>query len=587
MRTACLIAVLGCVLVGCEGERAGQIAQDLERIAGRPAFVRAAVPPAAGKVTTQLSQDKRAMEIDLGGEVKMQLILIPAGEFQMGSPAGEKERQECETPVHRVRITRPFYAGVTEVTNAQYRRFRPDHSGRHLDGDDQPALWVSWYDADAFCRWLSEKIGKTVRLPTEAEWEYAARAGTNTRFHVGDRISGVMNSADLPKAGWYGANAKGRSQSVGLLTPNEFSLYDMHGNAWEWCADWFAADYYKRSPEADPAGPSAGQAKVLRGGCYFYWTTYYCRSAHRYRYRPDAREPVTGFRVVVEDGPARKRPGPKFRQPWPPPRIVALPDSTVTPREREVAWQFGRPAVLVPKPAAPPRIDGRLNDDCWSKARPLRFVHLSGQAAPPTQATAARVLADAKTLYFAFDCAESDMKRISAAGGKRDDPIWQGDTVEIFLDTHHRQVLDGYYHIAVSPAGVTMDSSGGKDADTRWDPKLTVATGKSAAGWTVELALPIAELGLPPGEIPTVWGMNLTRYRPEIAAGRPKLGALVPHSWPVDSPEKLRFAEDTGWAQTLCDSSHVPWRFGHALLEVGTQETPAPRRHFEVIARED
>ena len=547
------------------------------------AAVLAATGVGPGGAAAAEGPSPQSLQLDLGGKVKMELVLVPAGEFMMGSPPGEKERQVCETPVHKVRISRAFYMGKYEVTNAQYRRFRPGHHSGWLDGDDQPALFVSWYDADAFCRWLSAKANKTVRLPTEAEWEYACRAGTATRFYSGDRINGHMRSADLAKVGWYGGNSAGRSHPVGQKPPNAFGLYDMHGNAWEWCQDWYAEDYYRHCPPADPQGPATGAAKVLRGGCYFYWATYYCRSAHRYRYRPDAREPVTGFRVVAETLPYRRRPAPAYRQPWPPPRRIVPPYRPANEREAEVAGQFGPPALLVPKAAAP-RIDGKLDDAVWRKAREVRFRFLTGRAAPPGAPTTARVLCDERNLYFAFDCRDDDVARLTVAGTKRDDPIWQGDTVEIFLDPHHRQRPKGYYHIAVNPAGVTMDS---KDGDLSWSPTLRVATGRSTAGWTVELALPFAELGLSRSEIPTVWGMNLTRYRPELAAGRPRLCRLVPHSWPVDFPEKLRFAEDTGWSPTYSDSSHWPERFGHAIIEVGTKRTPPPGQLFELIARED
>ena len=581
MRNAAIVVTLCLLLIGCDAER---VADVLETASGRTELVRAAVAPPAGKVAVRVGEGEKTLQLDLGGGAVVELVRVPPGEFQMGSPEGESERQACDGPVHRVRITRPFYMGRCEVTNAQYRRFRPDHHSGHLDGDEQPALWVSWHDADAFCRWLSAKTGRCVCLPTEAEWEYACRAGTNTRFHSGDRINGHKTSPDLVKAGWYGANSGGRSRPVGQLAANAFGLHDMHGNAWEWCEDWFAADYYRNSPEADPPGPAEGTARVLRGGCWFYWTHYYCRSSHRYRYRPDARECVTGFRIVVKAGPARPRPPAGADQPWPPSRVIAVADIAATAQEREVAKTFGPPAVFVPKPSAAPKIDGQLDDACWAQARPLPFVYLSGRAAPPTQATTARVLADGESLYFAFDCAESDMQRLTAAGSKRDDPVWQGDTVEVFLDPQHAQKPGGYYHVAVNPAGVTMDTKAG---DAGWNPALRVATGRHAAGWRVELALPLKELGVRAGEVPTVWGMNLTRYRPEIAAGRPKLGQLNPHSWPVDEPEKLRFFEDSGWAPTLCDSSHVAWRFGHAILDVGTSKTAPPGRLFELIARED
>jgi len=537
----------------------------------------------SGGMAAQESRPAATMSLDLGGGMKMVLLEIPPGEFMMGSPDGEKERQACETPVHRVRITRPFHMGRCEVTNRQYRCFRPEHRSGHLDGDNQPALWVSWHDAEGFCRWLSREVKKNVRLPTEAQWEYACRAGTSTRFHTGDGVRGVKDSADLALAAWYGATAAGRSHPVGLREPNKFGLYDMHGNAWEWCRDWFAADYYRSSPAEDPTGPAAGAAKVLRGGCWFYWTHHYCRSGHRYRFRPDAREPVIGFRVVLEPGPYQPPSPPEVTQPWPPARDIVLAWAPANKAEAEVTRSFGPPAVFVPRTEAP-EIDGKLDDAVWKKARPLYFRHLSGRPAPPSQTTIARVLSDEGSLYFAFACGEDDMKRLTAAGTNRDDPIWQGDTVEIFLDPHHQQRHMKYYHIAVNPAGLTMDS---KDEDPLWTPQLKVATQKMEAGWTVELALPLASLELSDDDVPTVWGMNLTRYRPDFETQRPRLGTLTPHSWPVDNPDLLRLAEDTGWAATLSDSSHVAARFGHAVLEIGRKKTAPPARLFELIARAD
>ena len=521
--------------------------------------------------------------LDLGGGVSLKTVLVPAGEFQMGSAAGEKERQACEEPVHTVRITRPFYMGVHEVTNAQFRRFRPDHSSEYLEGDDRPALFVSWYDADAFCRWLSRKTGMAVRLPTEAQWEYACRAGTTTRFHTGDAINGHMNSADLAKAGWYGANSGGKSHPVGKLAPNAFGLCDMHGNAWEWCRDWYAEDFYKRSPAEDPTGAEAGAAKVLRGGGWFHWTTFYCRSAHRYRYRPDAREPVTGFRVVIEPGAAVTASSGGIGQPWPPPRRIVPAYTPANDAEARVAKAFGPPALWVPTTDAP-AIDGKLDDAAWKKARPVALRFLSGRAMPPDAETTAWMACDGKGVYFAFDCAEPRMDQLTSEGKNRDDPVWQGDTVEIFLDPRHAQDKADYYHIAVSPNGVVMDTRGG---DPSWNPAIRVKTARSQAGWTVEVAIPLEALAVKAGAVPKVWGANLTRYRPELFAGKPKLGTLVPHSWPVDFPEKLRFSEDTGWAPTYSDSSHWPAFFGHAALQAGTVETPPPGKLFELIARED
>ena len=548
----------------------------------------------------------KTLKFDLGGGQALDLVLVPAGEFPMGSPDTERERQTCEEPVHNVRITKPFYMGKCEVTNAQYRAFRPGHHSQYLDGDKQPALWVSWHDADAFCRWLSKKTGRSVRLPTEAEWEYACRARTTTRFYTGDQAR-LKDSGPLMQAAWYGTNARGRTRDVGTKKPNAFGLYDMHGNAWEWCNDWYGADYYKTSPAADPPGPTKGRAKVLRGGSYRFWETYYCRSAHRYSYRPDARECTNGFRVAVGVGKGEPRPAPKVTQPWPERRRIVPPFAPANDRERDVAKTFGAPALFVPKTAAP-TIDGVLDDAAWTKARPVSFRFTSGRAAPPEAPTTAKVLCDGRALYVAIDCSEPDMSQLNVAGTKRDDTVWHGDAVGIMLDPKHEQTLNACYNIAVNPAGVTRETRGydvawlpwrfdiavgrnGMTQDRRaWDPKLQVGTRRSASGWTVELALPLSEIGLAPGKVPTVMGMNLIRQRPQRTTterGRPRLGKLVPHAWPMDDPDRYRPAEETGWAATLSPYFHLPVRFGHAVLEAGTVKGAPPARLFERIARED
>ncbi|KKL50657.1 hypothetical protein LCGC14_2303320 [marine sediment metagenome] len=243
----------------------------------------------------------KPVSLDLGGGVKMALAPIPAGEFMMGSPEREKEGQPAERPVHKVRISKPFHMGVHEVTNAQYRRFRAGHHSQYLDGDDQPALWVSWHDADAFCQWLSAKTGRTVRLATEAQWEYACRAGTDTRFYTGDKAR-LKDSGDLVKAGWYGGNARGQSKPVGKKAPNAFGLYDMHGNVWEFCSDHFRLNAYaKMKTPVDPQGPADGwyTNRVMRGGA-FDVPARDCRSGRRGLMRDAYARTGFGMRVVIE-----------------------------------------------------------------------------------------------------------------------------------------------------------------------------------------------------------------------------------------------------------------------------------------------
>ena len=233
-----------------------------------------------------------AKELDLGYGVTMKLVLIPSGEFMMGSEKGSSD----ERPVHRVKITKPFYMGVTEVTNTHYRRFKPSHDsekykGHSFNGDQQPVVRVSWNDATAFCDWLSRQTGRKVRLPTEAEWEYACRAGTRTRYWWGDseaEAGKFANVADLTaKQEWSGwrvfdtDDAAAVSAPVGSYRANAFGLYDMTGNVWEWCQDCHYDNYYMSTPTDDSPGLRSGTPRVLRGGSWSHGPRA-CRSANRH-----------------------------------------------------------------------------------------------------------------------------------------------------------------------------------------------------------------------------------------------------------------------------------------------------------------
>jgi formylglycine-generating enzyme required for sulfatase activity len=242
--------------------------------------------------------------------IGMKLALIPAGKFLMGSPPDEKGRGDDEEQ-HEVEITRPFYLGIHEVTQAQYEQvmdanpafFTKGHDG----GPDHPVESVSWQDAKDFCDKLSalgkERAAKRVyRLPTEAEWEYACRGGAreNTPCHFGTSLSSTQANfnGNFP----YGDAPKGRSLErttpVGSYPPNGFGLFDMHGNVWEWCADWYDKDYYRNSPKKDPQGPLEKTGRrVLRGGS---WRDYggNCRAANRDWNDPAGHVVNVGFRVV-------------------------------------------------------------------------------------------------------------------------------------------------------------------------------------------------------------------------------------------------------------------------------------------------
>jgi formylglycine-generating enzyme required for sulfatase activity len=248
----------------------------------------------------------------------MKLVSIPAGEFLMGSP----EQALCfdEKPLHRVHISRPFLMGQTQVTQAEWELvIGPEWTApwrdygvilnHAIDGRDVAVNYASWHDAVRFCDALTERersrgrlLGsQRYRLPTEAEWEYACRAGTTTSFSFGE------GDEKLGEHEWFGRNAydvgEDNSHRVGFKKPNPWNLFDMHGNVMEWCSDWYASDYYAHSPSRDPAGPADGTDRVLRGGSW-YTVSHYCRSASRNGMPPDGGEEngEFGFRVVCDLG---------------------------------------------------------------------------------------------------------------------------------------------------------------------------------------------------------------------------------------------------------------------------------------------
>lgn len=214
--------------------------------------------------------------VDLGKGVKMEFIKITAGEFLMGSPDSDKDADNDEKPPHKVKLTKDYYLGKYPVTQEQYYavmgknpssvtsdyfRF---HEAKIIDTRHYPVEHVSWDNATAFCGELRQldKQKRKFCLPTEAEWEYAQRAGGTTRYSFGD------DPSDLTVYAWYSGNADGKTHEVGTKKPNRWGLYDMEGNVWHWCADWFAQDYYLKSPKKDPQGPDQGTLRVVRGNQY-------------------------------------------------------------------------------------------------------------------------------------------------------------------------------------------------------------------------------------------------------------------------------------------------------------------------------
>ena len=235
-------------------------------------------------------QAARELSLDLGGGVKLEMVLISAGEFLMGSPDSDRAAPNDRRPQHRVRITKAFYIGKYEVTQEQWEAVMGNNPSS-FKGPKNPVDTVSWDDCQQFLKKLNDKApGGRWSLPTEAQWEYACRAGSNTLYCFGDGATGLGEYA------WHDKNANGTTHAVGEKKPNAWGLYDMHGNVWEWCADWFDPGYYKESPVDDPPGPASDSFHVIRDGG---WNDVAkdCQSATRNFNRPQYRGNNLGLRV--------------------------------------------------------------------------------------------------------------------------------------------------------------------------------------------------------------------------------------------------------------------------------------------------
>jgi formylglycine-generating enzyme required for sulfatase activity len=251
----------------------------------------------------------RTLAKRLTNSIKMELVLIPSGEFLMGSHDTDQSAEDDEKPQHRVQITRPFYLGATEVTQGQYQAVMGENPSNFKGSDDLPVETVSWLDAVKFCNKLSEREGRKpcyriegvavtiaggdgYRLPTEAEWEYACRAGSSTRYPFGDDENGLGGFA------WYGKTSEGKTHPVGQKRPNAWGLHDMLGNVWEWCSDGYDFDYYKQLPVDDPPGADGASYRVIRGGGWSIEPRY-CRSAFRLGNAPGDRSYSLGLRLAL------------------------------------------------------------------------------------------------------------------------------------------------------------------------------------------------------------------------------------------------------------------------------------------------
>lgn len=261
-----------------------------------------------GKITNRRQLQAQYFVEDLGKGVKLEMVAIPGGTFLMGSPETEEGREACESPQHQVTLS-PFYMGKYCVTQAQWQAvavlpqvnqpLKPDPS--EFKGANRPVECVSWYDSVEFCARLSRQTGREYRLPTEAEWEYACRAGTTTPFYFGETITTDLANyeGDIP----FGAGSEGifreQTTDVGSFPPNAFGLYEMHGNVWDWCADSWLYNYQCALSDGRAWNDQYNQYRLLRGGS---WQNlpHYCRSACRYYlgFRADRCNDIIGFRVV-------------------------------------------------------------------------------------------------------------------------------------------------------------------------------------------------------------------------------------------------------------------------------------------------
>jgi formylglycine-generating enzyme required for sulfatase activity len=315
---ATLVLVVPMVLVGCRD--------------------RAANDQPSKETPSDKGQKVRLKDLPKGiiNSIGMKLVLIPAGKFTMGSPKEEKDRSRFDEEQHEVELTKPYYLGVYEVTQGQFKKvmgynpsfFSTDGQRKKgveyerggpaggkqkvkgLDTSDFPVENVSWEEAAEFCKKLSalEKetaAGRVYRLPTSAEWEYACRAGASpsTQFHTGKTLSSEQANFDASRKGNRPdlGSSLGRTCKVGSYKPNAWGLYDMHGNVFEWCSDWCGAvteNAPPPGPQRDPVGPSEGAQRVLRGGCWESWVEG-CRTAFQGREEPHERQPGFGFRVVM------------------------------------------------------------------------------------------------------------------------------------------------------------------------------------------------------------------------------------------------------------------------------------------------
>ncbi|MBQ7403130.1 MAG: SUMF1/EgtB/PvdO family nonheme iron enzyme [Lentisphaeria bacterium] len=306
-----IVLIIGIIMAvnSCrvEAERKARAEIEAARIEAEAARIEAEREAEAARIEAERKQLRAQLEasgfeaLPLPQGKKLEMVKITAGSFTMGSPAGELGRDEDETQ-RQVTLTKDYWLGKYEVTQAQWQAVMGSNPS-HFKGDNLPVENVSWHDAKEFCKKLNEiyadklPAGYQFDLPTEAQWEYACRAGTTTALNNGkDLTSSYGGCANLNDVAWYYQNSGGKTHNVGQKRANAWGLYDMHGNVWEWCRDWYGA--YPGGSVTDPAGPSSGSCRVVRGGSWYSYASS-CRSADRNYYDPSLRNYYDGFRLAL------------------------------------------------------------------------------------------------------------------------------------------------------------------------------------------------------------------------------------------------------------------------------------------------
>jgi len=266
---------------GEQDRRAEEEKQRQEADAGRVAEEKKRQSAEEAKRRAEAESSKKLYE-----RVAGELVFVKGGCYQMGDAFGE--RRSDERPVHEVCVD-DFFIGKYEITQGQWKALMGNNPSDHQGDDNYPVEKVSWNDVQNFIRKLNDKTGQSYRLPTEAEWEYAARSGGKPeKYSGGDAVDALA---------WYQSTSAGKSHHVGTKAPNGLGIHDMSGNVWEWVQDMYDSGYYRDSPRDNPKGPSSGTHRVGRGGSW-YNDASFCRSTSRYRYDPELRDDFLGFRIV-------------------------------------------------------------------------------------------------------------------------------------------------------------------------------------------------------------------------------------------------------------------------------------------------